>query len=75
MSMSAAWTKSFSHGLQYVEDLNGVAWYDAPKPRRWHRCKAQTRGRFNDLAMDRCACGGVRYVGDDFWIERNSRRK
>lgn len=74
MSMSA-WIRAWEGSGEYLENIDGVAWHEAPKPWRWHRCKPQTRGRFSDLAVDRCACGGMRYMGDDFWIERNSRRR
>jgi hypothetical protein len=58
-----------------IEHVDGIWWYEAPRPRRWHRCKPWTSG-WMDLfgRVDRCACGAIRYNGRG-WIERNSRRK
>lgn len=55
-----------------VYDLDGIPWHQAPKPRRWHRCKAQTRGWIRWLTyVERCACGAI---GDGrVWANRNSR--
>lgn len=52
-----------------VEHLDGIPWYEAPRPRRWHRCKPQTRGH----SIARCACGAIWILGG--WVERNSRRR
>lgn len=76
--MATTWIRSFTSGLNYVEDLNGVDWCEAPRPRRWHRCKPQTRGcfvRFQCEVVERCACGATRFDGRGPWMERNSRRK
>lgn len=55
---------------------DGTWWYDAKLPRRWHKCQPQTIGLIGGSSIvERCACGGVRYHGDTFWIERNNRRR
>jgi hypothetical protein len=56
-----------------VEHRDGLPWWDAPKPRRWHKCAAQTSGTVNNFEqVDRCACGAIRRNGGR-WFERNSR--
>lgn len=57
---------------EWMEDLDGISWHEVPKPRRWHRCRAQTRGYVNGEYVERCACGGLFVLGG--WIERNGRR-
>jgi hypothetical protein len=60
-------------GRTEIENLDGVSWHKAPVPRRFHRCRAQTRGFINYFTwLCRCACGGVSYNGRR-WIRRNSR--
>lgn len=56
---------------------DGIPWYDAPVPRRWHRCWPQTTGSTRTIArVERCACGATRLDGPGHpWIDRNSRRK
>lgn len=62
-------------GLTHAD---GDWWYEAPLPRRWHRCRPHTsalttmRGRVFDI--DRCACGAMRFSGGP-WTDRNQRRK
>jgi hypothetical protein len=61
---------------EYLEHRNGVAWHDAPPPRRGHRCVEQSRGfvlldRVGATFISRCACGAVD-IGDG-WAERNTR--
>lgn len=56
-----------------IEHLDGVRHGDAPLPRRWHRCHAQSRAFMSLRLLERCPCGAVR-VGRH-WAERNSRRK
>jgi hypothetical protein len=52
-----------------------AAWYNAPLPRRWHRCYVAQSGRIGTGALyERCACGGIRRNGGP-WMERNSRRR
>lgn len=61
----------------FIEDLDGVSWREAPIPRRWHRCWAQTRGVIGGDFIMRCACGAIRrgqWVERPLWIGRNVRR-
>lgn len=58
---------------EWMEDLDGVSWHEAPLPRRWHRCRAQTRGFIFNSYIERCACGAT-WLLDGRWIEKNSRR-
>lgn len=53
------------------------AWYNAPLPRRWHRCRPHNSGitALGRLA-ERCVCGGIRLGGPPHpWLERNARRR
>lgn len=55
-----------------IVNRNNTWYFDAPLPRRWHRCSAWTVSE----DVSRCACGAVQmpsFQGD--WIERNSRRR
>jgi len=60
-----------------IEHLAGVPWFEAPIPRKRHRCRAQTRGLIGFEMVHRCACGAIqnhsRFPGS--WLERNSSRK
>jgi hypothetical protein len=61
-------------GSTRFSNLDGVPWYEAPIPKRLHRCWPQTKGRYNYLTLvERCACGSIRRP-DGPWIERNSRK-
>jgi hypothetical protein len=60
-------------GPEYIEELDGIHWTDAPLPPRWHRCKPQTRGYATGEFVQRCACGAVWILGG--WTNRNERRK
>jgi hypothetical protein len=58
-----------------ISHRDGIPWYKAPVPHRWHRCSAQTVGLVD--AIERCACGALRYTygrGAGLWGERNSRK-
>ena len=68
-----AYVTDYSHGLEFLEHLGGVSWADAPRPRRWHRCKPQTRGFFHGRMTYRCACGAAAVDWPEIWINRNSR--
>ena len=58
-----------------ISHLEGVPWWEAPRPRRWHFCRAQTLGWIDYFTrVERCACGATRLNGRG-WFERNSRRK
>lgn len=59
-------------GQPYVAHLDDVPWYDAPLPRRWHRCRVQTRAYIGEV-VDRCACGAIRWNGKR-WHDRHLRR-
>lgn len=58
--------------------VDGVWWYEAPLPWRWHRCRphsaALTAYRGRVLDIDRCACGAMRFERGP-WMDRNQRRK
>ena len=62
-------------GTFEAHHIDGVTWFDAPRPHRWHRCKVQTWGVENGQRYDRCACGAIRAVGGTGWFERNTRRR
>lgn len=53
---------------------DGIPWFNAPRPRRFHRCTPWTSGWAGFDRVDRCACGGIRRRGH-WWFERNSRTK
>jgi hypothetical protein len=58
-----------------IRSKDGVPWYEAPLPRRWHFCEPWSAGTDDDLGqVDRCACGGVRLDGRGPWLHRNSSR-
>lgn len=61
----------------YIESRGGVPWFDAPLPRRLHRCDPQTRGCADDgVVVERCACGATRLLGRRGpWIGKNETRK
>lgn len=74
MSRPGNWVSLPIPRPEWIQDLDGVSWDEVPKPRRWHRCRAQTRGFVLGDYVERCPCGGMsapaRFKG---WIERNSR--
>lgn len=54
----------------------GGTWYNAPLPRRWHRCRPHNTGIVSGGLVERCACGGIRLGGAPHpWLERNARRR
>lgn len=55
-----------------VQHRDGVCWYDAPVPWRWHKCRTQTAGWVGLTRYERCACGAVRRNGRE-WFDRNTR--
>lgn len=62
-----AWRKA--RELDASMHRDGLAWYDAPLPRRWHRCFAQS-------SLDgkhRCPCGAM--DAGSGWAFKNERRK
>jgi hypothetical protein len=67
-------SSSFIAGENGWEHRGGIPWADAPVPRIWHLCRAQTQGWVNLRDWSQiCACGGTR-IGDGPWQDRNSRR-
>lgn len=69
------WVRTYDRDGEYLEHRDGIDWYHAPLPRRWHRCTPQSRGWFKDHAVLRCACGAIATSDCGlFWMERNSRR-
>lgn len=67
-------TPRSSVGGARICHLEGVPWFEAPVPRRFHRCWVQTRGWVGMGLVERCACGGLRQPSwGRGWIERNSR--
>jgi hypothetical protein len=69
------WIRTDEYGLDYLESAGGVLWADAPLPRRWHRCRPQTRGWIRAGYTERCACGAGRLAAHGRWAWRNERRK
>lgn len=58
-----------------MKHRNGVPWYQAPIPSRWHRCRPWTSALDDLTRVDRCACGATRLGGSEHrWLERNERR-
>lgn len=59
-----------------IEHRDGVAWFEAPKPFRWHRHRWQTRCPHRDgHYVLRCACGATGYtdLGSGWVGERKPR--
>ena len=68
------WVRTYENGPDYIESAGGIDWCDAPLPRRFHRCRTQTRGWLRFSYVERCACGATRLRPGKFWIGRNERR-
>lgn len=59
-----------------LEHRDGIPWWEAPVPRRWHKCSAQTVGWLSCGYVERCACGAISGLGArGYWFDRNSRRR
>ena len=70
---AGTWITAYDSDDTAVEHLDGVPWSEVPLPRRWHRCRAQTRGRTGFILVRRCACGAIDLgLG---WDQKNARRK
>lgn len=57
---------------------DGIQWWEAKIPRRWHKCKPQTQGWLGLDFIERCACGAIGRTGPGgrhIWMERNARRR
>lgn len=63
-----------SDGHVKLHHKDGLGWWKAPIPKRFHRCRVQTYGYLNLTFIERCACGAMRMDGGR-WMARNSRRK
>jgi len=72
--MSEAWIRTYEHGADWIESLDGIDWADAPLPYPWHKCTPQTHGWFGLNYTQRCACGATRFNGSR-WMEKNQTRK
>lgn len=60
-------------GSTLTTHFHGIPWWDAPKPRRFHRCRPQTEGCMNYFTViQRCACGAISIDGQR-WMNRNSK--
>ena len=59
--------------LYYVQHKDGIWWFDAPLPRRWHKCKTHTIALLGTGLIRRCRCGAISWNGG-MWIEKNSER-
>lgn len=60
-----------------LKHRNGVPWYDAPIPRKWHFCRAWSSGWVDLTQLERCACGAQRDVYQGRWspwVWKNTRR-
>jgi hypothetical protein len=57
-----------------LHHVRGVPWHEAPLPRRWHHCRAQTTGFLDGVYVSRCACGAMSLDGGP-WMEKNQTRK
>lgn len=56
-----------------MEHEDGVPWWEAPPPRRFHLHYAQTKGWHGFNEIWRCACGAMRFNGDRWVRERSPR--
>lgn len=57
-----------------IQHKDGIPFYRATPPPRFHFCKAQTRGTIFGVFIERCACGATRR-DIAFWFERNKDRR
>lgn len=73
--MSAEWVRTYEDGADWSESIGGVMWNDAPLPRWWHRCRAQTRAQLGMGYAERCACGAASLTPAGPWLGRNQTRK
>jgi hypothetical protein len=63
------------HWHDTVHHENGVPWWEAKLPRRWHLCYVQTWGLVDGWMFARCPCGADRIDVAGYWHNKNSRRK
>ena len=76
ITRAQAYSKYREQRREYERSMSvdGVFWFEAEVPRRWHRCYAHTSGIVGFKMVERCACGAIRYDGSR-WMEKNARRK
>lgn len=65
---------SWDGGRFEVAHRNGVPWFEAPLPHRFHRCKVQTQGWVDLDFIERCACGAVRLQRSGWWRKNETRK-
>jgi hypothetical protein len=76
-----SWVRTWEHGPEYLESLDGVEWSDCPPPpdgwwaRRRHRHAAQTRGLIDRNRIARCVCGAIEFDGDGIWVNEWTRSR
>jgi hypothetical protein len=75
MSTEQQWVRTYQDGYDFIESIGGVGWSDAGLPRRWHRCRPQTRGSVRHRYTERCACGGMRLAPNGPWLNHNETRR
>jgi len=69
---AGTWVTAYDADDNAVQHLDGMPWWGAPLPWRWHRCRAQSRMGTNCFRVRRCACGAIDLgLG---WDEKNARR-
>jgi hypothetical protein len=75
MTAGINWVRTYEHGADYIESIDGTDWAHVPLPPRLHWCFPQTRGRFGLDYVERCACGAARLTPGGRWLEKNQTRK
>jgi hypothetical protein len=68
----APWIVQRLGTAEWIARLHDVPWDLAAAPPRRHACTPQTQGCLDGKLVERCACGGIRYSGGQ-WFERNQR--
>lgn len=56
-----------------IRHRDGIPWYEAPVPRRLHRCTWQSSGWVGFHQIVRCACGAYYDASRKRWFDRNQR--
>src|ERR1022692_3959607 len=68
------WVRTHESATTRIESLDGIEWGNGDPPRRWHRCRPQTRGWIGPDYTERCNCGAARMDPSGLWIHRNETR-
>jgi hypothetical protein len=69
------WEVEVLGGGDWIANMVGIEWSDAPLPPKRHVCLPQTRARLDGERVERCSCGAIRRDEPGFpWIERNQRK-